>query len=424
VARDAEPLEKRLVAYIVKEQEQTVGVSELRSYLSEKLPDYMIPAAFVILDELPLTPNGKIDRRALPVPGETALNQPEAFVAPRDSVELQLVQIWERLLGTRPIGVTDNFFELGGHSLIAVRLMGRIQDRFQRELPLATLFQRATIEQLAQVLRDQQGTLPQSSLVEMRAGTSRPLFCVHPVGGTVLGYHRLAHLLSPEQSVYGLQARGLYADEEPHTRIEEMAADYIEALRAVQPQGPYLLAGHSMGGVIAFEMSQQLQTHGQEVALLALMDSWAPVYIPEHDDVMLLVQFAQELNLPVTTDDLSHRHPDEQLTYMVEQAQLAHALPPGVGIEQARRLLHLYKNNVRAIRSYVPQLNQCRITLFRSSEQLTGTSLDPASGWRSLTAQELEIHDVPGNHVTMNIEPHVKTLAERLQNCIDQITTE
>jgi amino acid adenylation domain-containing protein len=420
VARDDERGEKRLVAYLVSEP---VGVSELRSHLNAKLPDYMVPAAFVMLDQLPLTPNGKIDRRALQALVETSLNQHEAYVAPRDNVELQLVQMWEDLLGTNPIGVTDNFFELGGHSLTVVNLMNRIEDRFQRQLPLATLFQRGTIEQLAEVLRQQQGTIPQSSLVEIRSGSAKPLFCVHAVGGTVLGYHKLAHLLSPDQAVYGLQARGLYGEDEPHTRIEDMAADYIEALRVVQPQGPYLLAGHSMGGVIAFEMSRQLQHLGEEVALLALMDSWAPVYIPEQDDATLLVQFAQEHALPIIADDLLQRPPDEQLTYLVEQAQLAHVLPPGVGIEQARRLLHVYKNNVRAIRSYLPQLNPCRITLFRSSEHLTETR-DPASGWASLTVAEMEIYDVPGNHFSMNREPHVRILAERLQNCINQTSTE
>jgi amino acid adenylation domain-containing protein len=423
VARDDERGEKRLVAYIVSEQGQTVGVGELRNHLNAKLPDYMVPSAFVMLDELPLTPNGKIDRRALQAPSENSLNQHEAYVAPRDNVELQLVQMWEDLLGTRPIGVTDNFFELGGHSLIVVNLMNRIEDRFQRALPLATLFQRGTVEQLAEVLRQQQGTIQQSSLVEIRSGSAKPLFCVHAVGGTVLGYHKLAHLLNVNQAVYGLQARGLYAEEEPHTRIEDMAADYIDALRVVQPQGPYLLAGHSMGGVIAFEMSQQLQHLGEEVALLALIDSWAPVYIPEQDDATLLVQFAHEHDLPISADELLQRLPDEQLTYLVEQAQLAHVLPPGVGIDHARRLLHVYKNNVRAIRSYLPQLNPCRITLFRSSEHLTETR-DPASGWTSLTVREMEIYDVPGNHFSMNREPHVRILAERLQNRINQTSTE
>jgi thioesterase domain-containing protein len=178
-----------------------------------------------------------------------------------------------------------------------------------------------------------------------------------------------------------------------------------------------------MGGVIAFEMSQQLQQQGQEVALLALMDSWAPVCIPEQDDAMLLVQFAQELGVPITTEEFLQVDPDDQLTYFVEQARLANALPPGVGIEQARRLLNVYKNNYRAIRSYSPQLNQCRITLFRASEHLTETH-DPAPAWNNLTAQGMEIYDVPGNHLTMNREPHVRILAERLQNCIYQTSTE
>ncbi|HEX6046470.1 MAG TPA: amino acid adenylation domain-containing protein, partial [Pyrinomonadaceae bacterium] len=420
-AREDEHGEKRLVGYVAGEQ---VEVGELRAYLSERLPDYMVPAAFVILDELPLTPNGKVDRRALQAQDETAVTQHRTYVAPRDSVELQLVQIWEDLLGTRPIGVTDNFFELGGHSLIAVRLMNRLQDRFQRELPLAILFQRATVEQLAEAIRQQQDTIPQSTLVEIKSGTANPLFCVHQVGGTVLGYHKLVQLLSPDQAVYGFQSRGLYAEEQPHTRIEDMAAEYIKELRVVQPEGPYLLAGHSMGGVIAFEMSRQLQQQGQEIALLALMDSWAPVCLPEaRDDAALLVQFANELGLPITTEDLQQVHPDEQLSYFLEQARLAHAIPPGVGIEQARRILHVYKTNYRAILNYLPQLNPCRITLFRASERLTETH-DPAPGWISLTVPEMQIYDVPGTHSSMTREPNVRILAERLQNCINQTSTE
>jgi amino acid adenylation domain-containing protein len=422
-ARGDERGEKRLVAYIVGEQGQTVEVSELRGYLIERLPDYMVPAAFVILDELPLTPNGKIDRRALQAQDENAVTQHRTYVAPRDSVELQIVQIWENLLGTHPIGVTDNFFELGGHSLIAVRLMNRLQDRFQRELPLAVLFQRATVEELAEVLRQQQDTKPQSAMVEIRPGTAKPLFCVHPIGGTLLCYHKLTQLLSPDQAVYGFQSRGLFSEEQPHTSIEEMAADYIKELRGVQPEGPYLLGGHSMGGVIAFEMSQQLQQQGEEVALLALLDSWAPEFIPEPDDESLLVQFAQELGVSLTIEELMEVDPDERLTYFVEQARLANALPPGMGVEQGRRYLHVYKNNHRAIRSYLPQINPCRITLFRATERLMGAD-DPAPGWTSLTVPELEIIDVPGRHSTMIREPNVRILAERLQNRINQTSTE
>ncbi|HEX2524309.1 MAG TPA: amino acid adenylation domain-containing protein, partial [Terriglobia bacterium] len=274
VARDDTPEEKRLVAYLVTEQELRPTANDLRSFLKKKLPEYMIPAIFVLLDALPLMPSGKVDRRSLPAPDRARPESENAFVAPRDDLELQLTHIWEDVLGVRPIGVRDNFFELGGHSLLAARLLASIENRLGKKLPLATVFQGATVEHLAAILRQDAKPAPRSSLVAIQpAGSKRPLFLVHPAGGHVFPYVHLARYLGPDQPCYGLQARGLEEGEEPHTRIEDMAADYIKALRTVQPIGPYLLGGWSMGGLVAFEMAQQLHAQGEGVDLLALLDA-------------------------------------------------------------------------------------------------------------------------------------------------------
>jgi acyl carrier protein len=180
-------------------------------------------------------------------------------VPPSDDLEIQLTKIWENVLGKKPISVKDNFFDLGGHSLLAVRLFAQIEKTFGKNLPLATLFQAPNIEELANILRQKGWSAPWQTLVAIQPGGSKPpLFCIHPVGGNVLCYRDLAHYLGQEQPVYGLQAVGLDGKQAPYKRVEDMAAHYIREIRASQPEGPYLLAGHSSAGMVAFEMAQQL----------------------------------------------------------------------------------------------------------------------------------------------------------------------
>jgi acyl carrier protein len=213
------------------------------------LPDYMLPSGFVRLDEMPLNPNGKVDRPKLPRP-ETVRDVAEQDLTPaQDELEVRLTWIWEKVLGVTPIGAGENFFALGGHSLIAVRLFSEIEKAFGKRLPLATLFQAPTIEQLAQVLRQQGWEPTWSSLVALRPqGSKPPFFCVHAVGGNVLEYHDLARHFAAEQPLYGLQSLGLDGKAAPLTSIEAMAAHYLQEIRHVQPTGPYHLGGRSFGG--------------------------------------------------------------------------------------------------------------------------------------------------------------------------------
>jgi aspartate racemase len=277
VVREDVPGDKRLVAYLIPKQEPALTISELRHFLKEKLPNYMIPSAFVMLESIPLTPNDKVDYRALPAPNQVNQETGETFVAPRDKLELQLTEIWEKVLGIQPINVTDNFFDLGGHSLLAVRLFAEIEQVFRKKLPLATLFQAATVEAMASIIRQEEWLAPWDSLVPIQPGGSKPpLFCIQGAGGNILIYRDLALSLGSDQPVYGLQARGLDGKVAPHTRLEDMAAHYIAQIKMVQPEGPYYLAGLSGGGNVALEMAQQLNAQGQKVALLALFDTYGP----------------------------------------------------------------------------------------------------------------------------------------------------
>ncbi|MCP4657027.1 MAG: non-ribosomal peptide synthetase, partial [bacterium] len=268
--------------------------------LREELPAHMVPSAFIVLDSLPRNPSGKVDRRAQPAPSKQRSEAELRGVpqAPRDRLELALVRIWEDLLGIEPIGVTEDFFALGGHSLLTLRLQRRIAQLTCQRLSVANLFQAPTIEKQAAILRRREQSAP-ACLVPLRASGSRPpLFCIHAAGGHVACYHALARHLGSEQPVYGLQAAGLEGGGLGPETFEGMAAAYLDELRVVQPAGPYHLAGWSIGGVVAFEMARQLRRQQQEVALLALLDTRAPVGVAAVDEVGLLVSFALHLGIP------------------------------------------------------------------------------------------------------------------------------
>ncbi len=425
--------QKQLVAYVVPKLSAHLTVNELRSFLSKHLPEYLIPTIFIFLKMLPLTQNGKIDRNALPAPDGTRSELQGTFVPPRDFLELELAQLWEHLLNIRPIGMTDNFFALGGHSLAAVRLIAQIKQKFQRDIPLATLFleREATIENIASSLRQQISPASRSPLVKLQpVGTRRKLFFVHPVGGTVFCYLDLAHTLGPEQPFCGLQARGIDDGELPRTSIEDMATQYILALQTVQPEGPYLLGGWSLGGCIAFEMAQQLQGQHQEVALLALVDSWSPNYFTaskQDDDAALLIRFVEDLgamsarDIHVTADELRLLVPDEQLRRVLGQVQLVNTFTPDREIAYMRQLFRVFKAHTFAIRHYISQPYPGRITLFRASERIESMISDETLGWQSLTSVGVDVHLLPGNHYTIVRKPHVDALVQVLRQHLNEM---
>jgi amino acid adenylation domain-containing protein len=392
-AREVAPGDKRLIAYIVKREECTVN--ELRGSLKERLPEYMIPSAFVFLEEIPLTPQGKYDRRALPNPGRFEEGH---LVAPRDVLELQLTELWEKLLQV-PCGVTDDFFELGGHSLLAVRLMSRIERLYGKNIPLNTLFKAPTIESLAIILRQEKDGSSPSPLVPIQThGSELPFFCVHPVSGNVLCYRALARRLGAQQPFYALQARGVDDSREPQTQVEAMAADYLEAVRTIQSHGPYLLGGWSMGGLIALEMARQLEAQGEEVRLVALFDTKAPDGEEEViDEESLLASFA--LHLGLSKEQIEEA---ADASVLLERAKAASIIPHDMSLARLSQQFRVFKANFRAARSYQPKDLPANIALFRAAETSN-------LGW-----ENLEVYETPGSHMTILHEPNVSVLAERL----------
>ncbi|MFG6107723.1 amino acid adenylation domain-containing protein [Leptothoe sp. EHU-05/26/07-4] len=416
-----QPDEQRLVAYMVSGAASPPTSAELRQFLKEKLPEYMIPNSFIFLETFPLTPNGKVDRRSLPEPGQ-GMQPGQLFKPPRDRLELDLALLWSEILNVYPIGVQDDFFELGGHSLMAVSLMARIQQTMGKTLPLATLFQGATVEQQAAILRQELETQSWSPLVPLKPqGTKQPLYCVHPGGGRILAYLKLCQYLDCDRPLYGIEASGFQPGQSPQNQVEEMAKTYIEAIQTHQPEGPYLLAGWCLGGMIAYEIAQGLTAQGQTVAFLGLMDIYAPFATPETvpNDTELLLDFLGD-NLTLSVEDFCQMTEEEQLKYAMEQAKRFDMLPPGISIEAGRCFLQVARSHAEATATYRPRSYTGEITLFQAQTGITAGTADLTQAWQTLT-ENVVLHWVPGDHRSMFRDPQVQVLAETLQTCLEPI---
>ena len=425
--------DKHLAAYLTTAAGKEISIDELRLFLQEKLPGHMVPSVFVVLESLPLTPMGKVDRKALPSANGFKPATTKEFSNAGDELELKLTRIWERVLNVRPVGMDDNFFELGGHSLLAVRLFAQIEKSFGKNLPLATLFQAPTVRQLAQALRREGWVAAWSSLVMIQSGGQRtPFFCIHAAGGNVLEYRDLAQLLGADQPFYGLQAKGLNGKEEPHTSIREMANHYLKEMREVQPEGPYLLGGRSSGGTIAFEMACRLAAEGQEVALLALLDTYPAGYfklLPGSGSWRQRAsRFARKLHSHA--ENLRQLSLPDQFAYGFRKLKY---LPAKIKHKTYRRAYKLYQRygrplpsvlknieeiNFAAVKDYEPQTYSGDVTLFLASD-LTA-DYDLHDGWRELVQGKIETFEIPGNHINMIKAPYVRPLAEKLRTCVDR----
>jgi len=436
LAREGVSGEKQLVAYVVLSEQSKPSHRELRHYLEEKLPKYMIPASFVLMDKLPLTLNGKVDERALPTPLFVRDEFEQEYVAPRTVIEQRLTEIWSEILGVKQVGINDNFFELGGDSLLAVNLLVKIHEVFGQNLSASILIREATIEYLAGVIASSSGMEFWSTVVEIQVGdeAQTPFFLVHDIGGDIFGFGPLARLIGPDQPFYGLQARGLDGVQEPFTQMETMAAYYVEEILRMQSAGPYLLGGYSLGGVIAFEMAQQFHDQGHRVAFLAVLDEPAPVSNGRRGlSPGAIVNVAR--NFPHWLRDHVWRRSAAEVLADVQrrlgsiakksvrrifspfgvkpyQATVAEVMDMEQLPESRRRVMQaLYQ----AVMNYTPRVYPGKITLFRTRAQPLVASYGKDKGWGKLAAQGVEIRFVSGNHRNMYEEPHAHILAQEMR---------
>ena len=410
-----------LVGYYVSKVGSTDS-SELRKWLRSQLPEYMIPTRFMELSELPLTPNLKVDRKKLPDVDTEATKPESTLLGPRNAVERQLLNIWRDVLKVNAIGIDENFFELGGHSLLAARLMTRIEQVTGKRLPLAMLLQAPTVEALAAILRDQNADTPWRCIVPIREGGSGlPLFCIHAAGGNVLLYRELANRLSLDRPVYGIQSSALQHGLPKAKTVETMAAEYVAEIRKLQPQGPYHLAGYCLGGTIAYEIARQLRSEGEEIGVLALLDThanWSQESFSE-----LAVRAYQRVAFHVKNAYMSGttgigkfvaeklREASRRMNrrWEVLRSHIGYRL----GWRNAEPVFLLEGIYDRASEAYIPKPLDVHLILFKPKQSYAG-NVDKFFGWQRY-AQDITLIELPVYPAGMLIEPFVANLASHIE---------
>jgi len=446
--REDMPGGKHLAAYVVMAKERELDANELRSFLRKKLPEYMIPSRFVLMDAFPLTPNGKIDLRALPAPDHE--RSAVKHTPPQTETQRKIASIWSEILELEDVGLNDSFFDLGGHSLLAVRMFSQIQKIFGKNLPLSILFQFPTIEQLAEaVCREEELTAKSSLMVAFQEGddSRRPFFGIHACMGEVLSFRHLVAHLGKDQPFYAIRARGLYGETHPHTRYEEMAACYVKAIQAVQPRGPYILCGAGAGGWLVMETAQHLLASGQGVELLFLFDA---LYPDANGRMGLEADIFERHRTPMSDPALSGdaRGPKkgsidwytERFIYHFRKGDLGSMtfravirgfrerffwrllaysfIPRRIGFIRDR-MDYVHRVRVlfgREFWKYVPRPYPGRIIYFLSRERRGHFN----SKWYELAQGGIDVYDMPSEHHNILQEPYVQLLAEKVRYHLDQ----
>jgi len=411
-----EPSSKQLTAYIVLRDPQAVTPKELREFLRLKLPEYMVPAHLVFLETFPLTSNGKVDRRALPVANKTS--SPRKLTLPRNATEATLVATWTELLDVSPISVTDNFFDLGGDSLLVARFLGRIEQSFGKQLSMSTLFQAPTIQQFAVILDNQVPSM--SPVIPIQPdGSLPPFFCIGagplflPLA-TRLGTDRPFLSLMPPLLAELKQLSAPY-------QLEPIAAHLVKTILHYQNEGPYYLGGWSDGGVLAYETARQLLEERHNVALLVMFDSDNPTLrrsvVKESwlDSRAKKIRFqAEELlklrwkNVPACVSEKMKELRRKLLCAAWQITGKSRVRLDGNLRENAGQILYL------AVSSYRPAPYRGRLVYFKAAERPPGSAWDNSCGWPHLVTGEFEVHEVPGDHRSMFLEPNVESLARSL----------
>ena len=423
--------EAELAAYVLPSA-APVPALELRQFLAQTLPAYMVPSTVTTLDAFPLTPNGKVDRKALPEPTRERSGEQE-LVAPRTPLEQRLVGIWERVLDIRPIGMTDNFFDLGVTSIVAASLFAAIEHELGDRLPLGAIFRAPTIEALAKLIEDGDGASRWRSLVPIQPqGSQPPIFCVHGGAGTILHLEPLARRLGSDQPFYGLQSSGLYGGSAPLKTVEEMATHYLAEMRQVHRDGPWRLAGYCFGTIVAFELAQRLVAEGEQVELLAMFNGPSPAWIRKWGWYANQPSKRKSRPKPVRLTRQQRlrralREPRRFGTALAwysrrewNQRRARIALALRRPLPERLREQFFFDLHFDAERGYEPLPYAGDLLVFYGEDLYE----DPELGWGELARGGIATYAVPGHHDNNRDamrEPHVAYVAERLRAYLDGV---
>jgi thioesterase domain-containing protein/ubiquinone/menaquinone biosynthesis C-methylase UbiE len=458
----------------------------LSDFLYQKLPEYMIPSYYMFLDVLPLTPSGKVDRQALAVPdSKIMLDREKSYMAPRNVLEERLAEIWAKVLGVDRVGINDNFFELGGDSLLVAQLFPQMREKLGEEIDwegvtLKVLFEIPTIAGIVEHIQKQaqEKTIDVdfeeadsgSPLVTMKSkGHLAPFFIISDGRGRLFTYKHLSAYFDAERPLYGLQVHDIANYVKSQARIESLASEYIKAIRVVQPEGPYFIGGFCMGGIIAYEMAQQLYADGQKVAQVVLISSMKPPFLID-DEILIFYMFCTELFIPLEktgfglevselsdvseailkldpqkiqqgslvnmlTDEkhstfvakyrmLKKMNSDERLTLAFDVARSTnHEHIAKMTFDQFKSMFSIYKSSVGAVAKYQPNFYPGSIIVMKPIGQddfihKERKDMDIVSLWENVGTQGLTVHEIPGNHLTCLEEPNVCDLTQQLNKIL------
>eukprot|EP01121_Diplochlamys_sp_Union-15-3_P019344 TRINITY_DN7275_c0_g1_i1.p1 TRINITY_DN7275_c0_g1~~TRINITY_DN7275_c0_g1_i1.p1 ORF type:complete len:544 (-),score=75.37 TRINITY_DN7275_c0_g1_i1:63-1460(-) len=408
--------ENRFVtAYVVLREgtQKEQFIKSIKNHLNHKLPRGLIPQRFVVLDKLPLNSNMKLDRKvliSLTPPNRSATKQ---RILPTTKTEKALAVMFEELLGIKDVGIEEDFFELGGHSLTALQLVSRIKSSLFASIPVARIFENSNIKSLAQLVLHEDAKAASSTAIPLKQGTSLPLFCVHPAGGNTIVYTQFVKEFPADQTIYGLDYA--FSDADVYESLEDMASAYIESIMQVQRQGPYLLCGYSSGGVVAFEIAQQLTQRGHKVGIVALLDSELKMQENMDDiDIMLLliVHFRKEMDTSNIREELKNLK-NSKLQY----GRIASII--GVNKMKSRDVetfCRLFKYHIKLLVEYCPKHSFLTgLRLYRGKD---GNSV--VSDWQHYV-KDLTVKEYDGDHRSMLTLPNASLIAQDIVHFLENL---
>jgi aspartate racemase len=408
----------QLIAFIIPKPDKSIDVKELEKYLTNNLPKVKLPAIFEILDSFPLYQNGKIKKAELLEQYITKSRVCTATLIPKTDNEIVIADLWGKLLGKTNICITDNFFQLGGHSLLAVQLFHQIQEKTGKNLPLATLFSAPTLKDLAALVSEEKGTDEQKNTTNKNfrslnyvvpikpSGDKYPFFAIHGVGGNVLNYNLFLKFIDDDQPLYGIQCRGLDGSAKLFGNVYEMAIEYVKEIKQVQPHGPYFLGGGSMGGLVAYEVAQQLKKNGESIGLILMLDSICPKGFNKYTKKHVLKTHSSD-SLTNSSSSVKSRTLLQKVTHSIKCRVIDASRNlkckfyeiKNQPIPHKLRYWRIEQKNLHLARIYDPQPYYGDITIFRANQHTD--NWDPNRGWKEYIKGKIHFQDFDSNHESM-----------------------